>query len=108
MSKFIATIQQGHNADDLREHLAKGLQNIAIESFGKEAANSEVKWKVIPKSFAWTAGKPSRTSALICVVPEDLEFETRAKFMAQINDYWVGQTGANPNELLIFTLNNGY
>ena len=103
MTQLIASIQEGQEADGLRDELAIGLRGIAAESFGGRPEDTDVKWKVIPKGFAWTAGKPSRTSVLICVVPEDLAYKTRARFMRRVNDFWVDETGTSANELLIFT-----
>ena len=100
MTTYIATIQEGHAAESLQRELTSELANIATESFGDE---SEVKWKVIPKGFGWTAGRPSNSSIILCVVPEDLEFKTRANFMSRINEMWVDKTSSDPNELLIFT-----
>ncbi len=106
MTKYIATIQEGNEAENLKQELTLGLKEIAAESFGNDTVTTDVKWKVIPKGFAWTAGKPSNSSAFLCVVPDDLQFETRANFMTRVNDLWVGQTGADPNELLIFTVSS--
>ena len=100
MTTYIATIQEGHIAEGLKAELTFELESIANDSLGGEA---EVKWKVIPKGFGWTAGRPSNSSVLLCVVPDGLPFKTRANFMSRINDMWVKTTGADPNELLIYT-----
>ncbi|MEM8862365.1 MAG: hypothetical protein AAGD96_28950 [Chloroflexota bacterium] len=106
MIKFVATIQTGHEAEHIMPLLTQGLQNIAVESFKEHAEESAVRWKVIPKGFAWTAGRPSNSSVLMCTVPKRISFETRADFMLQVNDYWVDQTGADSHELLIFTVDD--
>lgn len=103
MAKYIATIQEGHEAEGLQEELTAGLKDIAASTLGDERESTEVKWKVIPKGFGWTAGRPSNSSVLLCVVPEKLQFKTRATFMTRVNDLWVEKTGADSNELLIFT-----
>ncbi len=106
MIKYVATIQAGHEAEHIMPSLTKGLQKIVAESFVENAEETAVRWKVIPKGFAWTAGKPSNSSVLMCTVPKDIDFDIRADFMLQVNDFWVDQTGADPNELLIFTLDS--
>ncbi len=103
MATFIATIQKGHRAESMQQELAEELKEVAQESLGDDTAGSDVKWKVIPQGFGWTAGRPSNSSVLLCVVPDDLQFETRAAFMTRVNDLWVNRTGAAPEELLIFT-----
>lgn len=104
MTKFVATIQEGHGAVEIMPVLTQGLKQIAAQSFNNTIDESKVRWKIIPKGFAWTAGKPSNSSVLMCTIPQDISFETRAGFMRQINNFWVQQTGADPDQLLIFTL----
>lgn len=103
MIKCIATIQEGHRAELLQEELAAELKEIAAGFFQGRALDPEVRWKVIPKGYAWTAGKPSNSSVLLCVVPEDLPFEARAELMRRVNDMWIAKTGADARELLIVT-----
>ncbi len=103
MTKCIATIQEGHKGEGLQEELAAELKRIAALSFEDQVDDLEVKWKVIPRGYGWTAGKPSNSSVLLCVVPEALPFKTRAKFMHRVNDVWIDTTGADASELLIVT-----
>ncbi|MEM7117120.1 MAG: hypothetical protein AAF614_32100 [Chloroflexota bacterium] len=106
MTKYVATIQAGHNAERIMPALTRGLQQIASESFAEDAKENTVRWKIIPTGFAWTAGRPSNSSVLICTVPDGIAFEARANFMLQVNTFWVDQTGADPNNLLIFTVDS--
>ncbi len=103
MAKYIATIQEGHPAQSIRDELASGLKAVAEGALGDDPATTDVVWKIIPKGFGWTAGRPSNSSVLLCVVSEDLQFKARANFMSKVNDLWVSKTGADPNELLIYT-----
>ena len=104
MAKYIATIQEGHAAENMKQELEKSLKEIAYDSLGKFVTNSEVIWKVIPKGYGFTAGRLSNSSILLCVIPDEVEFKVRANFMQRLNELWVRQTGANSHELLIYTL----
>ena len=103
MSQFIATIQEAQQAANCQPQLTAGLKEIAAAFLGEDAGSANVKWKVIPRGFAWTGGQPSKMSVLLCIVPDDLPSEIRANLMTQANDLWIAETGADPNDLLIFT-----
>ena len=103
MTRYIATTQQGHVVENHMEELTVGIQGIASEFFGNDPINSEVRWKVIPKGFGFTAGQLSSSTVLLCIVPDELEYSTRVEFMKRINAFWVKETGIDSNKLAIFT-----
>ncbi|MEM9292412.1 MAG: hypothetical protein AAGD01_12080 [Acidobacteriota bacterium] len=103
MTQCIATIQEGHQAEDLQNELTAKLKKIAADAFHNPAGELEVRWKVIPRGYGWTAGKPSNSSVLLCVVPDALPFDRRSEFMHRVNEMWIDATGADASELLIVT-----
>lgn len=107
MTRFVTTIQEGHVAGELRETLTQGLQAAAARTLGDHPSDAEVKWKVMRRGFAWTAGHPSNSSVVFCLVPDELDYEIRVRLMEEVNDLWVRTTGADANELLVFTTSQG-
>ena len=101
MTAYIAMIQAGQAADQHRQQLAEGLATIAADVLGTDKEDTRVLWKAFPSGWAWTEGKPSGSSMVLCNVPEHLAQDTRERLMHRINTLWVEHTGVDPNEVAI-------
>ncbi|MEO0588147.1 MAG: hypothetical protein AAF078_10950 [Planctomycetota bacterium] len=101
MIRFVNVVQAGQLAEAVRYRLAEVLRAAASDAFG--AADAPVVWREVAQGHGWTAGRPSRTSVVLCEVPDDTPTSVRTALMQRVNAEWVSATGTDPNALLIFT-----
>ena len=94
-------IQEGQRADRERPALEEGLRRIGQEAFGDDPGATEIRWVVLRKGYAWTAGEPSTSSLIIRSVPVGLPLDDREAFMRRVCDLWESVTGCSIDEVVV-------
>ena len=101
MPQYACIIQDGQPPHRKQDALAEGLQRIGRESFGDEPDSFEIKWIVVPRGFAWTAGEPSTSSIVVRSVPVGLPPDEREAFMRRVCDLWQTVAGCSIDEIVV-------
>jgi hypothetical protein len=101
VSDYACVIQEGQAAEREQSALAAGLRRIGQEAFGDDPAETGIRWTVVKKGFAWTAGEPSTSSIVIRSVPPGLPLTEREAFMCRVCDLWEEVTGCSTNEIVV-------
>ncbi len=99
--RYVCIIQEGQAAEREQSALEASLRSLGERTFGDEASDTEVEWRVMKKGWAWTAGEPSRSSLIIRSVPEGLPLPEREAFMRAVCDLWSEQTGCHINDIVV-------
>ena len=84
-------------ADDVAVRLKAGLDVIARDTFGEEAA---VSWITVPAGSGFTAGEPSRASLVSMRTPGEMDEDARFAMLTQICDLWTMETGCHVNDVV--------
>ncbi len=103
MTKYRVLVQGGQAADARKHELVEGIQRIAVDQFGQDAASTPVFWRSVDQGFAWTGGNPSTTTVIRCDVPNDIAYDDRVKLLKSLSDLWVEKTGVDSNEVTVTT-----
>jgi hypothetical protein len=98
---YACIIQEGQAADRKQEALEAGLRTIGQECFGDDPAATAIRWNVLKKGYAWTAGEPSTASLIIRSVPVGLPLDEREAFMRRVCDLWENVTGCSIEEIVV-------
>ena len=101
MADYSCIVQEGQTPDRERKALAEGLAKIGQEFFGDAPGATEIRWVVVKRGFAWTAGEPSTSSIVVRSVPVGLAPEPREAFLRSVCDLWQEVTGCSINEIVV-------
>lgn len=101
MPDYSCIVQEGQTPDRERKALAEGLAKIGQEFFGDAPGATEIRWVVVKKGFAWTAGEPSTSSIVVRSVPPGLPDAEREAFLRAVSELWVEETGCSIDEIVV-------
>ena len=104
MPEYACMIQEGQEPHRRQAALADGLRRLGAEAFGDDPGATEIRWIVIPKGWAWTAGEPSTSSLVVRSVPVGLEPAPREAFLRRVCDLWQDVTGCSIDEIVVTAL----
>ena len=99
MSLISCLIQRGGLADGCESELEVRLAAHHRATYTGE--EPQVAWRQVAPEMMFTAGAPSRTSVISCVLPGPTTRDAREAYMRGICELWSEVTGCDTHDLLV-------
>lgn len=103
---FMCLVQQGSVAAPVRQRLEAGLSLLARREF-PQSGDAAFVWMEIAPGCGFTAGEPSAASIAAAVVPAGTAKETRVRFLSDLCELWVRETGCHIDDIVASAFDEG-